>query len=86
MGYNGGYMMGGMHGLWWLFWLVLLGVFLFAGWGTLGGRRKRSSELPRDTPHQLLHRRLASGEITPADYEARKSLLDRDTGPGSSNT
>ena len=34
MGYDGGYyMMGGMHGLWWLFWVVLLGVLVFSGWG-----------------------------------------------------
>ena len=32
MGYDGGYyMMGGMHGLWWLFWVVLLGVLVFSG-------------------------------------------------------
>ncbi len=86
MEYNSSYMMGGMHGLWWLFWLVLLAVFLFAGWGSLGGRRHRVTELPRDTPHELLHRRLASGEITAADYEERKSLLDRDAGPGYGKT
>ncbi len=77
MAYDGGYMMGGMHGLWWLFWLILLGVFVFGDWGRTGDRRNRS----RDTPHELLHRRLASGEITPAEYEERKSLLDRDAGP-----
>ena len=81
MMYDGGYMMGGMHWLWWLFWLVLLGVFVFAGWGRSGGRRNGSRETPRDTPHELLHRRLAGGDITPAEYEERKSLLDRDAGP-----
>lgn len=79
--YDGGYMMGGMHWLWWLFLLVLLGVFVFAGWGRAGGRRNRSRETPRDTPHELLHRRLAGGDITPAEYEERKALLDRDAGP-----
>jgi putative membrane protein len=77
MGYDGGYMMGGMHGLWWLFWLVLLVVLVFGGWGRIGGRRSPS----RDTPHELLHRRLAGGEITPAEYEERKTLLDRDASP-----
>jgi putative membrane protein len=77
MTYNGGYMMGGMHGLWWLFWLVLLGALVFSGVGRTGSRWNSS----RDTPHELLHRRLASGDITPAEYEERKSLLDRDTGP-----
>ena len=86
MGYDGGYMVGGMHGLWWLFWLVLLAAILFGSWGRSGGRRNRSRETPRDTPHGLLHRRLASGEITPAEYEERKSLLDRDAGPQHGNT
>ena len=33
MFYDGGYYMGGMHGLWWLFWVVLIGVIVFYGWG-----------------------------------------------------
>ena len=86
MMYDGGYTVGGMHGLWWLFWLVLLAALLFGSWGRLGGRRNRSRETSRDTPHELLHRRLAGGEITPAEYEERKSLLDRDAGPQHGNT
>ena len=74
MAYDGGYMMGGMHGLWWLFWLVLIGVFVFGVWGRSGVRRNRS----RETPRELLHRRLAGGDITLAEYEERKALLDRD--------
>ncbi len=81
MGYDGGnYMMGGMHGLWWLFWLMLLGALVFGGWGRSSGRWNRSRETVRDTPHELLHRQLAGGDITPAEYEERKSLLDRDSG------
>ncbi|MEO7255703.1 MAG: SHOCT domain-containing protein [Casimicrobium sp.] len=87
MGYDGGYyMMGGMHGLWWLFWVVLFGVLIFTGWGRSGGRWNRSRETLRDTPHELLHRRLAGGDITPVEYEERKSLLDRDAGPRNGNT
>jgi uncharacterized membrane protein len=29
----------------------------------------------------MLRRRLAAGEITPQEYEDRKALLDRDSGP-----
>ncbi|MBP6502634.1 MAG: SHOCT domain-containing protein [Rhodoferax sp.] len=29
-------------------------------------------------PHEVLQRRLASGEITTQDYEERKRVLDRD--------
>ncbi|WP_240523522.1 SHOCT domain-containing protein [Polaromonas sp. AER18D-145] len=70
-----GYMMG-MHGLGWLVLLVLLaGVFLFSQGRYIdrGGDR-------RETPHEVLRRRLASGEITVAEYEERKALLDRDSG------
>ncbi|MDO8374340.1 MAG: SHOCT domain-containing protein [Polaromonas sp.] len=72
-----GYMMG-MHGLGWLGLLVLLvllvGVFL-SGQGRYmdrGGDR-------RETPHEVLRRRLARGDITVAEYEERKALLDRDS-------
>ena len=68
--------MGGMHGLWWLFWLVLIGVLVFYTWGRPGEQRRR----PRETPHEALHRRLANGEINPEQYEERKALLDRDAG------
>jgi putative membrane protein len=78
MYYEGGYFMGGMHWLWWLFWVGLIGVILFYGWGRPSEQRRRSHETPRETPHEVLHRRLASGEITPEQYEERKALLDRD--------
>ena len=78
MFYDGGYM-GGMHGLWWLFWLMVVGVALFNGWGRRGGR----SDHPRETPHDVLRRRLANGEITPHGPEERKVSLDRDTGRSS---
>lgn len=74
MFYDGGFFMGGMHALWWLFWLVLVGVLVFFAWGRPGERHRRA----RETPHEVLQRRLASGEITPEQYEQRKTLLDRD--------
>jgi putative membrane protein len=74
MYYDGGYYMGGMHGLWWIFWVVLVGVLIFYGWGRSGEQRRR----PRETPQQVLQRRLADGEITSEEYEKRKVLLDRD--------
>jgi uncharacterized membrane protein len=39
----------------------------------------RRDDRPRETPHEVLRRRLASGEIAPMEYEERKALLDRDT-------
>ncbi|MDI1274315.1 SHOCT domain-containing protein [Polaromonas sp.] len=76
--HDGGYMMG-MHGLGWLVLLVLLvilaGVFLFGR-----GRYADREDDRRETPHEMLRRRLASGDITVAAYEERKAVLDRDGG------
>lgn len=78
MGYGWGWM-DGMHGFFWggWLWLVLIAIVLIAVlWRRPlsgdGGRR------PRETPHEILRRRLAAGEITPQEYEQRKALLDRD--------
>ena len=75
MFYDGGYM-GGMHGWWWFFWLLVIGAVLFYGWGRPGQR----GDHPRETPREVLRRRLANGEITPPQYEERKALLGRDAG------
>lgn len=76
MFYDGGTFMGGMHLFWWIFWVALVGVIVFLGWGRSSQERRRS----RDTPHVLLQRRLASGEIATEEYEKRRALLDRDAG------
>jgi putative membrane protein len=76
MDYEGGYFMGGMHWIWWIFWLALIVVVVFYGWGRPSGRRRGT----RETPHEVLNRRLANGEISADEYEQRKLLLDRDAG------
>ena len=73
MFYDGGYMIG-MHWFWWLFWVVVVAAILYAPWSSPGRRGKP----PRETPHEVLRRRLASGEVTPQEYEQRKALLDCD--------
>ena len=76
MFYGEGYM-GGMHGWWWLFWLLVIGALIFSAWGRPG----RRGDHPRETPHEVLRKRLASGEVTPQQYEERLALLDRDASP-----
>ena len=71
---DGGYYMGGMHGLWWFVWIVLIGVLVFYSWRRPDDRRRET----RETPHEVLKRRLANGEISAEEYEQRKLLLDRD--------
>lgn len=73
--FNNGYdFMGGMHGLWGVFWMILIGALVFYGWG----RPSTGHRAPRETPHEVLRRRLANGEVTTDQYEERKALLDRD--------
>jgi putative membrane protein len=69
-----GYYMGGMHGFWWFVGLALI----VALWFTVlrPGRRNRRKDT--ETPHEILRRRLARGDITPQAYEQAKALLDRD--------
>jgi putative membrane protein len=71
----------GMHGLGWLVWLVLLGALVWLLLNRSAGRAGPKHELHRETPHEILRRRLAGGEIPPAEYEERKALLDRDQPP-----
>lgn len=76
MFFDHGYYMGGVHTFWWVFWLILLGIAVYAIWSPQ--RRARRSE--RESLHELLQRRLAKGDITPEAYEQAKALLDRDVG------
>lgn len=74
MFFDYGYYMGGMHTLWWVFWLVLLVGLVYAVWSPDRRRRRQDKE----SPLEILQRRLAKGEITPEAYEKAKALLDRD--------
>ena len=76
MYFSDGFHMGGMHGLWWIFWIVLISALVYAAWGGPSKRRRAS----RESPHEVLRRRLANGEIDVQEYEQRKALLDRDAG------
>lgn len=64
-----GYHTGGMHIIWWFFWLILI----FGFWGFFEPVPKR--RIARDAPLEILHRRFASGEITKEEYTERKSIL-----------
>ena len=69
------YNMMGMHAVWWVFWVGLVILLLF--WA--GGRNSARRGKPRETPHEALRRRLASGEVSTDEYAKRKMLLDRDS-------
>lgn len=69
-----GYMVG-MHAFWWFFWvIVVIAMVFWARADTPAPRRQ-----PRETPHEVLRRRLANGEVSEEEYEKHKAILDRDT-------
>ena len=72
MYFDHGTYMGGMHAIWWIFWLILVVALLYTVWSP----QQRWGH--RETPQELLQRRLARGEISPEAYEQTKTLLDRD--------
>ncbi len=76
MYFDHGYYMGGMHAFWWIFWLILVVAMVYTGWSP----QQRADRHERESPRELLQRRLARGDITPEAYEQAKALLDRDTG------
>lgn len=67
-------MLGGMHAVGWLLWLLLIAVVVAWGWSLPRQREGRR----RETAREILDRRLANGDMTPADYQERLGLLERD--------
>ncbi len=67
-----GYHLWGMHLFWWLFWIVLI-MILFGWFEPVPKKRIRN-----DSPLGILHRRLASGEITKEEYDERKAIITKD--------
>jgi putative membrane protein len=64
----------GMHAFWWFFWVAV--IIAWAIW--FRDASPTNQRRARETPHEVLRRRLASGEISTEEYEKRKVLLDRD--------
>ncbi len=62
----------GMHMLWWMFWIFLL--FVLFGWFEPVPKKR----IRRDTPLDILQRKLAAGEITIDDYNEKKRILESD--------
>lgn len=59
----------GMHFIWWIIWMGFL-IWIFATPWDIPGQRKR-----KDTPLQIIKKRLAAGEISKEEYlEVRKIL------------
>jgi putative membrane protein len=62
---------GGMHLLWWFFWILAIAIFFSMA---VPVRRGRYSQL-RETPLDVLRRRFAAGELTTAEFDERSERL-----------
>lgn len=61
----------GMHFIWWIIWIILLIWIFVTPWDIPGQKTKK------DTPLEILKRRLAQGEITKEEFEERKGILNK---------
>ncbi|MEZ5658424.1 MAG: SHOCT domain-containing protein [Burkholderiaceae bacterium] len=78
MHYDGGWFTGGGHFLGWIFWILILAAIAWLIWGRQRTDRPGQPPAADESPMEILQRRLANGECTPEEYEARKALLERD--------
>ncbi|MBI2851686.1 MAG: SHOCT domain-containing protein [Chloroflexi bacterium] len=69
----GGFGIGG--GLMGIFWIVILGLVIWAIVAGTGGISQRTDSARGDTPLEILKKRYARGEIGKEEYEARKQDL-----------
>jgi putative membrane protein len=63
---------GGMNFIWWGIWLVIL-IWIFAIPYDIPGQKN-----PKDTPLDILKKRLAAGKISLQEFEEMKKNLDKD--------
>ena len=67
-----GYHFGGMHLIWWFIWVMFL-FWIFATPYDIPGQQKK-----KDSPLDILRKRLASGQITNEEYLEKKKILESD--------
>ncbi len=67
-----GYHFWGMHLLWWFVWIMFLFTIFATPYDIPGQRKKKGS------PLNILHKRLATGQITVEEYQAKKIILEND--------
>lgn len=63
----------GMYPVWWFFWFILLFWIFVLPYDIPGQRRKR------DTPLEILKKRLAAGQITKEQYEEYKKIIESES-------
>jgi putative membrane protein len=67
-----GYHFWGMHLIWWFVWLIFI-LWIFATPYAIPGQRWK-----KYSPLDILQQRFASGQITTAEYNEKKKILEED--------
>ncbi len=70
MFYGNGWMWG-MHGLGWIFWIVVLGAVVYL----VMRQSNRNAGGSKPTAREIRDRRYAAGEISTQEYDERKAKL-----------
>lgn len=63
----------GMSFIWWMFWIATIAIFF-----SVATPVRRTNARSTDDPLSILRRRYAAGQLTTAEYEERKALLEND--------
>ena len=61
-----------------IFWIPILAVCIWMIWYFEKNRNGISSQIPRNTPLEILKRRFAKGEITEDEYDNKRAVLEED--------
>jgi len=61
----------GMTAAWWIVWIILL-IWIFIIPYNIPGQRKK-----RDSPLDILKKRLASGQISNTEYLEKQKIIDK---------
>ncbi|MBP1165294.1 putative membrane protein [Chryseobacterium sp. PvR013] len=65
------YQFWGMHFGWWIIWMLFLFWIFFTPYSIPGQKSKK------ETPIDILNKRLASGQIDKEEYEEKKKMLEK---------
>lgn len=78
--HNGLYM--GMHWGWWLFWILVLAVLVWAFVRYLGDERDRRRETDRkESAEEILRERFSQGELDEEEFARKMRTLRESRGP-----
>ncbi len=61
----------GMHFFWWIIWIIIIIWIFVTPWDIPGQRRRK------DTPMDILKKKLANGEISIEEFEEKKKILQQ---------